>query len=330
MPLFEHSQNVVLVVYHSINEYCEDRIRVPNIVTPTAFEAQIRFLASTASIIPLQEYLDHIKNGEPLPKRSIVITFDDGYKDNLTIAAPVLRKYGVPATFFIATGYIGKEKMKWEDQLSCLVRRSNAEVVSLGISSSDGSFHIGSGKEKLRAIDGLVRVLGHLDEANRLQILDELRKQLKVNCDDQANVMMTWEDVRRLADTTGFSIGSHGVTHQHLTQMPLDGVTFEVMNSKEHLENEIGRPVTSFTYPYGDFNQDVIAALQEAGYASAGTIEYGQNSIVSDPFCLKRVQSPNCSGVQFHVGLQLRASIFGELLRKSYSRLNSTGTNAFQ
>ena len=327
MFCIEHSHNAVMVVYHSINEYHVDRIRVPNIVTPTAFEAQIRYLASTGSIISLQEYLDHREDGRPLLRKSIVVTFDDGYKDNLTIAAPILQKYGVPATFFIATGYIGTDKMKWEDQLSCLIRRSKAEAVPLSLSSRDVLFNIGSDKDKFKVIDALVNILGHLNQTERLQVLDEMRRQIKVKCDDQAGIMMNWNDVRQLANTPGFTIGSHTVTHQHLTRIPLDDVIFEVTSSKEHLEDEIGRTVTSFSYPYGDFNHEVITALQAAGYMSAGTIEYGKNSIHSDLFRLKRVQVPDQSGTQFNVGMRLRTSVFGEFLRKSYTTFNSLSRN---
>lgn len=328
MPRIERSHNAVLVVYHSINEYCEDRIRVPNIVTPTAFEAQMQYLVSTAKVIPLQEYVDHVEERKPILNKSIVVTFDDGYKDNLTVASPILQKYGVPATFFIATRYIGADKMKWEDQVSCLIRRSEAESISLSLPSNDVSFKIGSDKDKFRVIDTLVNILGHLKQTERLQVLDELSEQAKVKCDDQANVIMTWDDVRQLADTPGFSIGSHTVTHQHLTRIPLDDVVFEVTSSKEHLESEIKRPVTLFSYPYGDFNQGVITAVRSAGYTSAGTIEYGRNSIRSDPFRLKRVLIPNQSGAKFAEGLRLRTSIFGEFLRKSYNMFNSLNRNA--
>ena len=225
MFCIEHSHNAVMVVYHSINEYHVDRIRVPNIVTPTAFEAQIRYLASTGSIISLQEYLDHREDGRPLLRKSIVVTFDDGYKDNLTIAAPILQKYGVPATFFIATGYIGTDKMKWEDQLSCLIRRSKAEAVPLSLPSKDVLFDIGSDKNKFKVIDALVNILGHLNQTERLQVLDEMRRQIKVKCDDQAGIMMNWNDVRQLANTPGFTIGSHTVTHQHLTRIPQKNIS---------------------------------------------------------------------------------------------------------
>ena len=322
MPRINHSHSVVLICYHSINEFSDERIRVPNIVTPRVFEAQIQYLVSMARIIPLQEYLDHVKEKKPLHQKSIVITFDDGYKDNLTIAFPILQKYSVPATFFISTGYIGTNKIKWEDQLSCLIRRSKIEVFSLGFPSSNVSFNIGRAKDKFRTINALVNILGHLNQSERQQALDELKVQLKVNCTDQAGVMMTWDDVRQLADTPGITFGSHTVTHQHLTRFSPDETKREVTHSKEHLEKEIGRPITLFSYPKGDFNDNVIAEVKSAGYTSAVTIEYGQNNIHSDPFRLRRVIAPNQSGMRFSMGMKLRASPFGEFLRKSYNTMN--------
>lgn len=322
-----HSHNAVLVVYHSINEIREDRIRVPNIVTPAVFEAQIRVLASTARMIPLQEYLDHVEQGTPLPEKSIVVTFDDGYKDNLTLASPILQKHGVPATFFITTGTIGAGRMKWEDQLSCWIRRSGVEVLTLELPAGGVSFAIGSQKDKFKAINALVGRLGLLSQAERQPLLDELGKQLQVKCDDQADVMLNWEDVRRLADTPGFSIGSHSVTHPHLTRIPPEQARFEVTHSREQLEKETGHPVTTFAYPYGDFNRELIQVLQSAGYKSAGTIEYGQNGIRRDPFRLKRVLVPNQDGMYFKAGMQLRTSPLGEFLRKSYNTLQGMRTS---
>jgi len=319
MPLMKGAYKALLVVYHSINKYREERIRVPNIVTPTTFEYQIQSFASTARIISLQEYLDHVKEGKPLQENSIVLTFDDGYKDNLTIAAPILQKYGIPATFFITTGYIGTGRMKWEDQLSCLIRRSKKEVISIKLSTHEIFFKVGSEKEKLKVIDALVNILSHLSQTDKLHILNEIRIQSQVNCDDQADIMLSWEDVRELAGTPGFSIGSHAVTHRHLSQTQAHDIIFEVASSKEHLEKEISYPVTLFAYPYGDYNHTAITALQQSGYSCAVTLEYGQNSITSDPFRLKRVQAPNQIGTRFQIGMRLRSSIVGEFLRNIYN-----------
>jgi peptidoglycan/xylan/chitin deacetylase (PgdA/CDA1 family) len=319
MPRIMHSHKTIMVVYHSINEYREDRIRIPNIVTPSAFEAQIQSMASTACFITLQQYLDHMREGRPLSKTSIIVTFDDGYKDNLTIASPILRKYGVPATFFISTGYMGREEMKWEDQLSCMIRRTEASAISVSLPSGNASFDISNDKNKFKVINALVFALGHLSQAERSSILGELREQSHLNCADQAGVMMTWDDVQQIANTPGYSVGSHTVTHQHLTRIPLSEALFEVTRSKEQLEGEIKQPVTTLSYPYGDFNSEIIAALKNAGYTCGATIEYGSNTLHSDPFRLKRVLVPNQVGVQFELGMMLRTSVFGELLRKGYN-----------
>lgn len=325
MPYLDRSRNVVFVAYHSINEYSEDRIRVPNIVTPATFEEQIQYLASSAEIIPLQEFHDHVEEGKPIPRKSVVVTFDDGYKDNLTIAAPILQKYGVPATFYIATGYISADEMKWEDQLSCLVRRSETRRVSVRLSGDEVVYPLRNTAEKFKAVNALVGLMGHVSQAERMKVLEEMRTQFGLECTHQAGVMMTWDDVRQLANTPGFSIGSHTVTHQHLTRIPLEAAEFELTASKTHLENEIGMQIKHFSYPYGDYNQDVISAAKQAGYASAVTIEYGQNNIASDPFRLKRVLVPNRRGTGFRIGMKLRSSLVGEFLRRGYNLAANIG-----
>ena len=115
----------------------------------------------------------------------------------------------------------------------------------------------------------------------------------------------------------------HTLSHQHLTRIALDAAEFELTASKMHLENEIGMQIEFFSYPYGDYNQDMIIAAQHAGYKSAVTIEYGQNDIDSDPFRLKRVLVPNQTGMQFSLGMTFRTSFLGEFLRKSYNALGS-------
>lgn len=328
MLRYSKSHSVVLIAYHSINEYREDRIRVTNIVRPTIFEAQVQYLASTANIITLKEYLDHIEERKPILNKSVVVTFDDGYKDNLTIALPILQKYGVPATFFIATGYIGTGKVKWEDELSCVIRRSKKESISISLPTGNFPFDISSDKAKFQAIDYLVKVLSTFSQADRHQVLDQVKGQSDVKCDGQTGVMMSWDDVRQLANTPGFSIGSHTITHQRLTRISPDDVAFEITSSKVNLENEIGAPVALFAYPNGEFNQDVISAVQRAGYSCAVTIEYGKNDIKSDPYRLKRVLVPDQGGVLFKLGMWLRTSIYGNFLKNGYNTINNLKRNA--
>jgi peptidoglycan/xylan/chitin deacetylase (PgdA/CDA1 family) len=328
MPHIDRSGTLVLLAYHSINEYGEDRIRTPNIVTPAAFEAQIRYLAAKYHVMALPECIARMKEGRPFPRRTAAITLDDGYKDNVVTAAPILRRYGVPATFFVVTDCMGAGRLKWEDELSCLVRRSRAQNLSLTLPSGQVSLDTGSGKARLLAIQVLVNLLGRLEPTERSQILDELRQQTKAKCDDGPGVMMTWDDVRRLADTPAFSIGSHSATHEHLSRIPRDRVVLEVTRSKERLENEIARPVVLFAYPYGDLNPEVVTTVRSAGYAGAVTLQYGSNNTRSDPFLLRRALVPNQMGVRFRAGLQMRTSIFGELLRQGYNLLGSLRRSA--
>lgn len=319
MLRIKKSPTIVVIVYHSINTIQEDRIRAANIITPESFEAQIQYLASSASIIPLEEYLDHRERGIPLSEKKVVVTFDDGYKDNLTTAAPVLQKYAVPATFFIATNYIGTGTIKWEDRLHCICSRAATEVLSLDLPTGNLALPLGSKEDKSRAIDYLVSLLSHLSQGEREQVLEQVFQTLKADCRDQEEVMMTWDDVRELAHTPGFAIGSHSAAHQHLTRITPNEVAFEISNSKTLLERELNAPVSLFSYPYGDYDQAVIQAVKEAGYSGAVTLDYGKNNIQSSPYRLKRVQVPDQVGPKFRWGLWLRSSRVGNLLKHSYN-----------
>lgn len=204
--------SVMILMYHSINVVSNDRIYTPNIVSPVNFEQQMRCLASCAKVISLDKYIDCVRDSTQLPADSVVITFDDGYKDNLTDAYPVLRKYGLPATFFLATAYIGTGKSKWDDRLSYLIRRSTVTQFSVELDIWQGSklFRIPGKKGKLKVIDDLARLLGRVSSSDRQRVLDQIQTQLQVDPDDldTSDLMLSWEDVRKMSKAPGISFGA--------------------------------------------------------------------------------------------------------------------------
>lgn len=314
-------QNTVLIaVYHSINALPEDRIRTPNLVSPTSFEDHLRYYAAHMTVIALGDYLSAMRDGRALPKNSLVITFDDGYKDNLTCAYPLLQRYGFPATFFVASGYIGSGEMKWEDRLHCLIQRSRREAITVELPAGEQTFSIDSSGEKAAATDRLVNLLGHSSAGEIQRVLGQIEAQTGAACEADG-LMMTWDDVRQLARTPGMTIGAHTITHRHLTRIPRDEAAREVRGSKEQIEEQIGQPVTTFSYPYGDFDAGTVEIVRTSGFECAGTIAYGKNGPSSDLFELKRVLIPDEQGRAFRFGLRLRSSVLGESLRAGYTLL---------
>lgn len=318
----DRTNKAAILAYHSVNVSSEDRIRIPNLVSPHNFEDQLRYFASSANVISLPDYLDCVTRGRALPRHAVVITFDDGYKDNLTQAVPLLRRYNLPATFFLATDYIGTGKMKWEDQLSCLLRRTQVTTLSLDIPPASETFSLDGEPGRFKVINQLVSKFARLDSLKRQQLLEQLQQALGVPCGDSGDLMLTWDDVREMANTPGITIGAHTASHCHLSQISDADISREIVSAKAQIEANIPHKVTAFSYPYGDLNDTAVDVLRANGFDCAATIAYGKNGPDTDLYRLKRVLVPDQGGLKLRVGLWLRCSIIGESLKRGYNILN--------
>jgi peptidoglycan/xylan/chitin deacetylase (PgdA/CDA1 family) len=312
------NNSMLVLCYHSISESTEDRIDPSIIVSPVNFEKQLAFLAASAQVISLADYVDALHSNRPLPRNAVVLTFDDGYRDNWATALPLLRKFGLPATFLLATDYIGKGP-KWEDRLTGLIHRSTGETVTLDLETGRITIDIRDERAKHKAIIRLLALLSRCQPSRREQVLAELHAQSHADIADFAQVMMTWDQAREVAAAPGMTIGAHTVSHPHLNRVPDDQVREEITASKQTVEEQIGKPVRFFCYPYGDYDARTIRSLQDNGFECAGTLFYGSNTLKTDPFQLKRIQAPNENGLRLRIGLQLRKSRFGEQLKQAYN-----------
>jgi peptidoglycan/xylan/chitin deacetylase (PgdA/CDA1 family) len=251
-----------------------------------AFEALLRRLTSWCNVLPLPEAAARLRRGA-LPERSLCITFDDGYADNCTVAAPILRRFGVSATFFIATGYLSGGCM-FNDRVIEAVRAAPAPVLDLS-DLALGVHPLGTIEDRQRAISSLIGGLKYLPVRERERAADEIaRRAPAANLRD---LMMTREQVREL-HALGMTIGAHTVTHPILARIPDDAAREEIAGSKRALERELGAPVTVFAYPNGkpggDYGAGHVAMVREAGFEAACSTAWGVASRASDPFQIPR------------------------------------------
>lgn len=319
-----------ILMYHSISEPSSDRIHRSIVVSPATFEFQMAYLASRAKVIPLEEYVVARREGTSLEHSSVIITFDDGYKDNFTNAFPVLAKYGLPATFFVSTEYIGTGRVKWEDRLNAMVRRSPAAAVSVKVEPTGEpvQFDLTGEAQRGKAVNRMIRTLGGLPSSARRQALEQLDQQLEeaVDFPKGEDLMLSWDEIREMAVVPGISFGAHGASHCRLSQLSSEAIDGEIGGSKREIEREIQAPVSHFSYPYGepsDFDQSSVEALKAHGFHCAITTVYGTNDTRTDPFRLKRIGVPNQVGQGFAAGLWLRSSIAGQALRRAYDLICS-------
>jgi peptidoglycan/xylan/chitin deacetylase (PgdA/CDA1 family) len=250
------------------------------------FDTQINYLNHHFNVLPLYEAVQRLRSGT-LPARAACITFDDGYADNAEIALPILQKYGVSATFFIATGFINGGIM-WNDRLIELIRRAKGDTLDLE--------RIGKGKHAIKTVSqrhnllfNLIKEFKHLPFEIRQLELEKLQQIIPEVLPD--DFMMTSEQIRKLHHA-GMEIGAHTVEHPILTRIENDKAYAEMVNSKETLENIIGNSVRLFAYPNGEPGQDYlpehIAMAKEIGFEAAVSTAWGTANSHSDLFQLPR------------------------------------------
>jgi peptidoglycan/xylan/chitin deacetylase (PgdA/CDA1 family) len=275
---------LTILMYHRVL----DRFDPLSPYTPTAdvFDCHMQTLANGFNVLPLSEAIERLQK-KSLPRRAACVTFDDGYRDNYTVAAPVLRRYGLPATIFVSTGFLDGGRM-WNDSVIEAVRRATGPSIDArGIGL--GEYAVANDAEKAAAMLKLLDQLKYLPFAERAEKVAALCESLSVTL---PNDLMLSTAEARAARQTNIEIGAHTVHHPILTQIDDEHARREIADSKKHLEEILREKITLFAYPNGRPNQDYLvrhaAMVKQAGFVAAVSTASGTVNNGSDLFQLPR------------------------------------------
>ena len=255
------------------------------------FEQQVAFLARNFRVGRLESLVAGGLGRFREP--TVAITFDDGHRDVLEHAFPVLQRHGLPASVYAVTDCADGRELLWPEVIEHLFRETPADRLAPG-----GAGPVGVGlplttlSERVAACRLVKERLKAIPDGARREAVESLGARLRVtDLSPLRRSALRWEELRFLAGQ-GWGIGSHSRRHPILSRLPEDEAVAEVVESKARLEAEIGRPVTAFAYPNGkaaDFTPDLKAAIAKAGYRVALTTIFGVNQASTDPFELRRV-----------------------------------------
>jgi peptidoglycan/xylan/chitin deacetylase (PgdA/CDA1 family) len=292
---------LVVLTYHRIAEPGADLFYDPVIsATPENFRAQIEWLFNRVRLLTLEELIRQIESQTPWREPVILITFDDGYRDNFDVAIPILRERNVPATFFIPTAFLDSPQIPWWDQIAYTIKKTQVErlVVERDPNGGSSPLEINLGTtSRTTAIMTVIRAF--LDETipDARWFLEHLGASANVDIDSPSlgrGLFMTWDQVRRLADLgAGLTIGSHAHSHRKLAGLDQETQYDELVSSKQKLETRLSRPIKALAYPYGwtgayTAETKTLAAL--AGYHLAFSSQEGVNRFDSfDRFAVGRL-----------------------------------------
>ena len=228
-----------------------------------------------------------------LPHRAFAVTFDDGFENNYSVAAPILEEFSVPATFYVTTDFVESNRPSWIDMVEYAVeirRKFDLRLPSIGIS---GKYK--TEREIFFLLDEIRRLVKSNAKLDPYEVANEVWAQLKVKDftpDPELDQKMNWDQVRKLSQGKLFTIGGHSHTHQVLEYLPQPELEKEIGVSMEKLGQQLDYPVKHYSYPEGlenCYSDRVINVLKQHGIICAPSAIHGENCIGDDLFHLKRI-----------------------------------------
>lgn len=278
--------NVQILTYHRVNDEHDPFFpAVPSV----AFAKQMEYLASHFSVCSLTEAVERLRTND-IPDNVVVVTFDDGYRDNYLYAFPILKEYSVPATIFLATAAIGSGRVLWHDRVFTAFRKAATPVLRR-FGQESCMYPLLTLSDKLFAQHAILQFLRSLGDEERSGWIDRLMTNLGVEDKEETlDLMLNWDEVRAMHQH-GISFGSHTVTHPILSKLPVEKVKEEIRESQRTIAQQLGAVPTLFAYPNGgqkDFTLTTKQILRDTGYVCAVTTIFGANETGQDLFELRR------------------------------------------
>jgi peptidoglycan/xylan/chitin deacetylase (PgdA/CDA1 family) len=290
----------VILMYHrvlpereGIDSFSADAI----LVTPEEFDWQMQLLRRYMRPFSLESFSRYLLDRDTsMPPRACLVSFDDGWLDNLTYALPILEKHEVPAVIFVCTSYIGSGRCFWQEELARLIhqawQRTELGELVFPLLGAQSLAHASAHDIRSRTRELIARLKARPIEEIQ-SVLDQVGEICRGFGIDPAarghDLFLRWENVAALSNSKVVSIGSHAVSHVPLTQLTNAEVMQEMTESRQIIESRIGQRVDALAYPNGDFSSDVMACAREAGYRIAVSTLEGKVQQGDDPFNLKRI-----------------------------------------
>jgi peptidoglycan/xylan/chitin deacetylase (PgdA/CDA1 family) len=299
-----------VLTYHRIAEPGAEPDLDPALIsaTPASFDQQMEFVASHYHVVSMPELLDARRSRLSLPPRSVMVTVDDAYCDFESNAWPILKKYRIPVTLFVPTGYPDRpERAFWWDRLYRALR---------------GMDQPGNCETRLRRN-------GHADSRERARTCRRFKCWIKSFPHDHAmafvdrfcgstgngeakNHVLGWQALRRLAGE-GVTLAAHSQSHPLMNRIASAEARREAVGSLQDLRRELGAALPVFAYPGGGYDESVVRTLREGGFALAFTTARGINDLQhADPLQLRRI----------NVGARTSQAVFGAQLLPWLVHLN--------
>jgi peptidoglycan/xylan/chitin deacetylase (PgdA/CDA1 family) len=245
--------------------------------TSRAFRDQMQFVRDNFDVVTFKVLHDLDRAAKPWPKRPLIVTFDDGYLDNYTVAFPLLKEVGIPAIIYLAAAHMESEELFWWDKIAyCIKHAQTNKLIYPQFSESPLDLTCNNRSSAIAVILQWIKTVHESVKSDFLAKLPTL-----TNCPPRnfSRMHLCWDEVVEMS-SCGIEFGSHTLTHPILPNVEPHVVERELVGSKRLIEDKIGMPVVSFSYPVGRYTEQIASAVRKAGYSFA--VSYTEAAIRTD------------------------------------------------
>lgn len=286
----------VILMYHSVADertakYIDPRLRL----SPQTFERQIAFLSRHRHVVSIDELVTCLESGRRLPPGTVAITFDDGYRDNLAVAGPVLHRYRLPATLYLPTASIDRAETHWVDRLYTAFATRTVDQLRLPV-PADETCRLEDPRQQLAAYratcQAMIAAAPSARDALLANVIDQLRPM-----ETPPRLTMNWDEIRKLVGRyPQFQIGAHTVDHVDLSTHSGPYAWQQIEGAARAIEAELDVRPTHFSFPYARHSEETRQMVREAGFRTAvsggGSCAIGPGS---DLWSMTRIDPPQAT-----------------------------------
>jgi len=277
---------VIILIYHRVIDISTDPQQLA--VKPNNFREQISFIKKNYNILRFEDNWDNISTP------SVVITFDDGYADNLYEASVILNELEVPATFFISTSTVGSKNEFWWDQLEriLLLKGKYPNTLSLHTNESTYQWKTQTSKERDKLYIEVHAIMRKVDSRERAQCISQLLSWANIGPEGrETHLALNVNELVKMAENKWVTIGAHTDSHTPLSILSAEEQYIDILKSKQKLENWLEKEINVFSYPFGsrsDYDTSSIKACKDIGFVKVASNFSGQYRKGTDCFQLPR------------------------------------------
>jgi len=285
----------VILRYHSVCEHATSTLSYidPGLSVPLeAFDRQMKFLREHYAPVSLDDVVESVVDGRPLPPLAVSVTFDDGYRDNHQYAFPAMQKHGIPGAFYITAGCVNMGEPLWTSRLRYYFMATREPSLALA-HPAPAILDLRTPAARNASFARTIALIKSAGKVRGGEVFRDVEARLNVtDLGPLRDSMMTWGEIEEMG-RGGMTIGAHTLTHPNLPGLPAEEAEAEIGGSKTLIEEKVKMPVLHFAYPNGrgvsHFNDPVREMVRKAGFLSSVTSINGPVRRNDDAFTLKRL-----------------------------------------